>query len=125
VFPLLEPLKHRLGGRLSGGEQQMLTTARRFMGNPSGLLVGEPSEGLAPTVVQRIGELLRALRDMGVTVLLAEPNMHFCLNIATEAAVIDIGKIVIGTRSPPCEPIPRSSNVTWRSDQGTEKGDPP
>ena len=94
MFPLPEPLTHRLGGRLSGGEQQMLTTARRFMGNPSGLLVDEPSEGLAPTVVQRIGELLRALRDMGVTVLLAGQNMYFCLSITTEAAVIDIGQIV-------------------------------
>jgi branched-chain amino acid transport system ATP-binding protein len=94
MFPLLEPLKHRMGGRLSGGEQQMLTIARTLMGNPSGLLLDEPSEGLAPAVVRRIGELLHRLRDMGVTVLLAEQNMHFCLSIATEAAVIDKGQIV-------------------------------
>jgi len=94
MFPLLEPLKHRMGGRLSGGEQQMLTIARTLMGNPSGLLLDEPSEGLAPTVVRRIGELLHRLQKMGVTVLLAEQNMHFCLNIATEAAVIDKGQIV-------------------------------
>ena len=94
MFPLLEPLKHRMGGRLSGGEQQMLTIARTLMGNPSCLLLDEPSEGLAPIIVQRIGELLRTLRDMGVTVLLAEQNMHFCLSIATEAAVIDKGQIV-------------------------------
>jgi branched-chain amino acid transport system ATP-binding protein len=94
MFPLLEPLKQRMGGQLSGGEQQMLTIARTLMGNPSGLLLDEPSEGLAPLIVQRIGELLRKLRDMGVTVLLAEQNMHFCLGIATEAAVIDKGQIV-------------------------------
>ena len=94
VFPLLEPMKQRLGGQLSGGEQQMLTIARTLMGNPSGLLLDEPSEGLAPIIVQRIGELLRTLRDMGTTVLLAEQNMHFCLGIATEAAVIDKGQIV-------------------------------
>jgi len=94
MFPLLEPLKQRMGGRLSGGEQQMLTIARTLMGNPSGLLLDEPSEGLAPLIVQRIGELLRTLRDMGITVLLAEQNMHFCLGIATEAAVIDKGQIV-------------------------------
>jgi branched-chain amino acid transport system ATP-binding protein len=94
MFPLLEPLKQRMGGRLSGGEQQMLTIARTLMGNPSGLLLDEPSEGLAPIIVRRIGELLRTLRDMGVTVLLAEQNMHFCLSIATEAAVIDKGQIV-------------------------------
>jgi branched-chain amino acid transport system ATP-binding protein len=94
MFPLLEPLKQRMGGQLSGGEQQMLTIARTLMGNPSGLLLDEPSEGLAPLIVRRIGELLRTLRDMGVTVLLAEQNMHFCLGIATEAAVIDKGQIV-------------------------------
>lgn len=94
MFPLLLPLKHRMAGRLSGGEQQMLTIARTLMGNPVGLLLDEPSEGLAPVIVARIGELLRRLRDMGVTVLLAEQNMHFCLGIASHALVIDKGQIV-------------------------------
>lgn len=94
MFPLLEPLKNRLGGRLSGGEQQMLTIARTLMGNPIGLLLDEPSEGLAPVIVARIGELLRRLSGMGVTVLLAEQNMHFCLGIASHAAIIDKGRIV-------------------------------
>jgi branched-chain amino acid transport system ATP-binding protein len=60
----------------------MLTIARTLMGNPIGLLLDEPSEGL-PVIVARIGELLRRLRDMGVTVLLAEQNMHFCRGIAS------------------------------------------
>ncbi len=94
MFPLLAPLKQRMGGHLSGGEQQMLTIARTLMGNPIGLLLDEPSEGLAPVVVARIGELLLRLRDMGVTVLLAEQNMHFCLGIASHAAIIDKGQIV-------------------------------
>jgi branched-chain amino acid transport system ATP-binding protein len=94
MFPLLLPLKHRLAGNLSGGEQQMLTIARTLMGNPTGLLLDEPSEGLAPVIVERIAELLRKLRDMGVTVLLAEQNMHFCLGIASHATVIDKGQIV-------------------------------
>jgi len=94
MFPLLVPLKQRMAGNLSGGEQQMLTIARTLMGNPSGLLLDEPSEGLAPVIVQRIGELLRKLRDMGVTVLLAEQNMHFCLGIASHATIIDKGQIV-------------------------------
>jgi branched-chain amino acid transport system ATP-binding protein len=94
MFPLLVPLKHRMAGNLSGGEQQMLTIARTLMGNPVGLLLDEPSEGLAPVIVERIGELLRKLRDMGVTVLLAEQNMHFCLGIASHATVIDKGQIV-------------------------------
>ncbi len=94
MFPLLAPLKERMAGNLSGGEQQMLTIARTLMGNPTGLLLDEPSEGLAPVIVERIGELLRQLRDMGVTVLLAEQNMHFCLGIASHATVIDKGQIV-------------------------------
>jgi branched-chain amino acid transport system ATP-binding protein len=94
MFPLLVPLKERMAGRLSGGEQQMLTIARTLMGNPTGLLLDEPSEGLAPVIVERIGELLRKLRDMGVTVLLAEQNMHFCLGIASHATVIDKGQVV-------------------------------
>ena len=72
----------------------MLTIARTLMGNPVALLLDEPSEGLAPIIVQRIGELLRRLRDMEVTVLLAEQNMHFCLGIASDVTVIDKGQIV-------------------------------
>ena len=94
MLPLLQPLKERMGGRLSGGEQQMLTIGRTLMGNPVGLLLDEPSEGLAPVIVQQIGALLRQLRKMGVTVLLAEQNMHFCLGIASHATVIDKGQIV-------------------------------
>jgi len=94
VFPSLEPLRQRIAGRLSGGEQQMLAIARTLMGNPALLLLDEPSEGLAPIIVQRIGELLRQLRSIGATVLVAEQNMHFCLGIASHATVIDKGQIV-------------------------------
>jgi len=94
VFPLLEPLRQRIAGRLSGGEQQMLAIARTLMGNPTLLLLDEPSEGLAPIIVQRIGELLRQLRAAGATVLIAEQNLHFCLGVASHATVIDKGQIV-------------------------------
>ena len=94
VFPLLEPLRHRLAGRLSGGEQQMLAIARTLMGNPVALLLDEPSEGLAPIVVQRIAEILHRLRGSGASILIAEQNMHFCLGIASDATVIDKGQIV-------------------------------
>ena len=94
VFPILAGMKDRMAGRLSGGEQQMLTIARTLMGNPDLILLDEPSEGLAPIIVQAIGELIRTLRGMGVTILLAEQNMHFCLGIATHATVIDKGQIV-------------------------------
>src|SRR6202158_3389461 len=75
VFPLLEPLRYRIAGRLSGGEQQMLAIARTLMGNTVLLLLDEPSEGLAPIIVQRIGELVGELRGAGATVLIAGRNM--------------------------------------------------
>ena len=94
TFPLLEPLRARPAGRLSGGEQQMLAIARALVGNPVVLVLDEPSEGLAPIIVQRIGVLLRQLRATGTTVLIAEQNMHFCLGVASDAVVIDKGQIV-------------------------------
>lgn len=94
VFPILGGMKDRLAGLMSGGEQQMLTIARTLMGNPSVLLLDEPSEGLAPIIVQEIGRLIRRLREMGVTIVLAEQNMHFCLGISEDAVVIDNGHIV-------------------------------
>jgi branched-chain amino acid transport system ATP-binding protein len=94
IFPALEPLRQRMAGRLSGGEQQMLAIARTLMGNPIALLLDEPSQGLAPIVVARIAEVLQHLRGSGATILLAEQNMHFCLGIASDALVIDKGEIV-------------------------------
>ena len=94
VFPVLASMRGRMGGRLSGGEQQMLTIARTLMGNPDVVLLDEPSEGLAPIIVEKIGELIQRLRDMGTTLIVAEQNMHFCLDIASHVAVIDKGHIV-------------------------------
>lgn len=94
AFPVLLDLRRRAAGRLSGGEQQMLTVARALMGNPAVLLLDEPSEGLAPLIVREIGALLRRLSTMGTAVLLAEQNMHFCLGAASDAVVIDKGRVV-------------------------------
>jgi branched-chain amino acid transport system ATP-binding protein len=94
TFPLLTRLRTRQAGRLSGGEQQLLVIARALMGNPLVLLLDEPSEGLAPIVVATIGKVLRELGAGGATILLAEQNMHFCLRIADDAAVIDKGQVV-------------------------------
>ncbi len=94
MLPLLAPLKTRMGGQLSGGEQQMLTVGRALMGNPEVLLLDEPSEGLAPIMVQKIGDLIRALRQVGTTIVLAEQNLHFCLGLADRAIVIDKGSDV-------------------------------
>ncbi len=91
MLPLLYPLRQRMGGLLSGGEQQMLTIGRALMGNPSLLLLDEPSEGLAPIMVQKIGDLIEYLRQQGTTIVLAEQNLHFCLGLADRAVVIDKG----------------------------------
>jgi branched-chain amino acid transport system ATP-binding protein len=94
MLPLLAPLKDRMGGQLSGGEQQMLTVGRALMGNPQLLLLDEPSEGLAPIMVQKIGDLIETLRKLGKTIVLAEQNLHFCLGLADRAVVIDKGRDV-------------------------------
>lgn len=94
LFPVVADLRQRIAGRLSGGEQQMLTIARTLMGNPSLLLLDEPSEGLAPVIVARIGSLIRDLQGAGVTLLLAEQNLRFCLGIASHAVIIDKGQVV-------------------------------
>ncbi len=91
TLPLLAPLKDRMGGQLSGGEQQMLTVGRALMGNPDVLLLDEPSEGLAPIMVQKIGDLIATLHKLGKTIVLAEQNLHFCLGLADRAVVIDKG----------------------------------
>ena len=94
TFPVLSKLKKRLAGQLSGGEQQMLSIARTLVGNPSILLLDEPSEGLAPIIIEDISQILLNLKKIGATILLAEQNMHFCMNIAEEAIIIDRGKNV-------------------------------
>jgi branched-chain amino acid transport system ATP-binding protein len=94
LFPNLGQMQGRTGGRMSGGEQQMLTIARTLMGNPRLLLLDEPSEGLAPVIVEAMAQAILALKQVGVTVLLAEQNLHFAARVADRAAVIEKGRIV-------------------------------
>jgi branched-chain amino acid transport system ATP-binding protein len=93
LFPALHPLDARLGGYLSGGEQQMLTIGRTLMGNPSLLLLDEPVEGVAPVVVQELTRQIKALKTMGLTILFAEQNMHFATEMSDRAYVIEKGRI--------------------------------
>ncbi len=93
-FPMLKPLLGRLGGTLSGGEQQMLTIARALMGNPEVLLLDEPTEGLSPVIVGSLKELVLALKREGTTILLSEQNIRFAMAVSDAVVVIDKGQIV-------------------------------
>jgi len=92
-FPKLGEMAGRRGGSLSGGEQQMLTVARTLMGNPRILLLDEPSEGLAPVIVQALGQQIAALRREGLTILLSEQNLKFAARLADRAYIIEKGQI--------------------------------
>ena len=78
---------------MSGGEQQMLTIARTLMGNPALILLDEPSEGLAPVIVEQMAHAILALKHEGVAVLLAEQNLHFAARVADRAVVLETGHI--------------------------------
>ena len=93
LFPNLGEMPHRLGGRMSGGEQQMLTVARTLMGNPFLLLLDEPSEGVAPIIVEQMAAMILALKAQGVSILLSEQNMHFAELVSDRAYVLEKGQI--------------------------------
>jgi branched-chain amino acid transport system ATP-binding protein len=92
-FPALGPLRNRRGGFLSGGEQQMLTIARTLMGNPEILLLDEPSEGLAPVVVQHLGEQISKLAEEGMMILLCEQNTTFALELSDRIYILEKGEV--------------------------------
>ncbi len=93
IFPNLADMRERPGGRMSGGEQQMLTIARTLMGNPAAILLDEPSEGLAPVIVEQMARTIKALKAEGLTVLLSEQNLYFARELSDRAYVIESGRI--------------------------------
>lgn len=93
MFPNLARMRDRPGGQMSGGEQQMLTIARTLMGNPKLVLLDEPSEGLAPVIVEEMARTILALKREGLTVLLSEQNLRFARNVADRAVIIEKGAI--------------------------------
>ena len=94
LFPNLGEMPQRPGGRISGGEQQMLTVARTLMGQPLLVLLDEPSEGVAPLIVQQMARTIRALKAQGVSVLLSEQNLPFAEAVADRAYLIEQGQVV-------------------------------
>jgi branched-chain amino acid transport system ATP-binding protein len=96
IFPNLAEMRGRRASQMSGGEQQMLTIARTLMGNPSCVLLDEPSEGLAPIIVAEMAKSIRALKGEGLSVLLCEQNLRFCEAIADRAYIIEKGQIRFG-----------------------------
>jgi len=93
LFPSLGSMRARQGGRMSGGEQQMLTIGRTLMGNPRLILLDEPSEGLAPVIIERMADVIIALKREGLTVLLSEQNLHFARLVSDRTCVLEKGAI--------------------------------
>jgi branched-chain amino acid transport system ATP-binding protein len=93
LFPNLAEMPHRLGGRMSGGEQQMLTVARTLMGNPLLVLLDEPSEGVAPVIVEQMANTIIELKKEGLSVLLSEQNMHFARLVSDRVYMLEKGQL--------------------------------
>jgi branched-chain amino acid transport system ATP-binding protein len=93
LFPNLGEMKNRPGGRMSGGEQQMLTIARTLMGNPSLVLLDEPSEGLSPKIVEQMIDAILVMKKEGVSIVVSEQNLHFARLISDRAYIIERGRI--------------------------------
>jgi branched-chain amino acid transport system ATP-binding protein len=93
LFPNLAEIRDRLGGRISGGEQQMLTIARTLMGNPLIVLLDEPSEGIAPLIVEEIANTIGELKKQGLSILLSEQNVEFARIVSDRAYMLEKGQI--------------------------------
>ncbi len=93
LFPNLGGMRNRLGGRISGGEQQMLAIARTLMGNPELIILDEPSEGLAPVIVDQFSNTIKRLKDERVSILLAEQNLNFARTICDRVFIVDHGHV--------------------------------
>ncbi|WP_425467746.1 ABC transporter ATP-binding protein [Phreatobacter stygius] len=93
IFPNLAEMKGRRASAMSGGEQQMLTIARTLMGNPHAVLLDEPSEGLAPVIVEQMADAVLAMKAEGIAVLLSEQNLYFASAVSDRAYVIEKGAI--------------------------------
>jgi branched-chain amino acid transport system ATP-binding protein len=93
LFPNLAGMRHRNAGQMSGGEQQMLTVARTLMGNPRLVLLDEPSEGVAPMIVQALAAAIRTMKSRGLAVLVSEQNLQFVQSVCDRVVVLERGQV--------------------------------
>lgn len=118
LFPRLEERKEQFAGTLSGGEQQMLAIGRALMGDPTVLLLDEPSLGLAPILVKSIFETVRAINKAGVTVVLVEQNARAALKLATRGYVMEVGRVVMEDAAATLLANPEIQNAYLGGDAG-------
>jgi branched-chain amino acid transport system ATP-binding protein len=93
LFPNLAAMPNRLGSQMSGGEQQMLSVARTLMGNPSLVLLDEPSEGVAPVIVEQMARAILTMKQQGVSILLSEQNFNFAQQVCDHAVILEKGQV--------------------------------
>jgi branched-chain amino acid transport system ATP-binding protein len=112
LFPVLDERRNALAGALSGGEQQMLTICRTLMGDPDLIMIDEPTEGLAPQMVERIAELLRTIAERGISILLVEQKLTIALRISHRVYVMGHGRMVFEGSSEDLR-VNRSVRQAW------------
>ena len=95
LFPILSKRRNQMAGTLSGGEQQMVAIGRGLMANPKLLLMDEPSMGLAPVVIEHLGEVIKSINKRGVSILLVEQNVHLALEVASRGYALQVGSVVL------------------------------
>jgi len=95
LFPILSKRRNQKAGTLSGGEQQMVAIGRGLMANPKLFMMDEPSMGLAPIVIEQLGEVIKSINKRGVSILLVEQNVHLALEVASSGYALQVGRVVL------------------------------
>jgi len=122
LFPRLKEREHTEAGVLSGGEQQMLTLCRTLMGDPDLIIIDEPTEGLAPKIVELVGEYLKELKNRGISVLLIEQKLTIAMNISDRRWSWATAPSSLRAPRTACAPTATSARSGWKSEPGQQRG---